>query len=110
MIEVKNMRTYKGIGEYVGRPSPLGNPFPIGPDESRETVIQRYHTWLRSQLEYDTSARKEFERLQQIYRDTGSLILICWCAPLPCHADVIRRMILDREKNRSQGNVTLCPA
>jgi hypothetical protein len=36
---------------YVGRPSPLGNPFALGRDGSREQVIARYRRWLWAQLQ-----------------------------------------------------------
>ena len=29
MVKVENKRTYKGDGVYIGRPSVLGNPFPV---------------------------------------------------------------------------------
>ncbi|MDA8190782.1 MAG: DUF4326 domain-containing protein, partial [Gammaproteobacteria bacterium] len=35
---------------YVGRPSPLGNPFAIGPDGGRAEVIQQYAVWLEERL------------------------------------------------------------
>jgi hypothetical protein len=35
-IKIENQRKYKGSGVYVGRPSPLGNPFEIGRDGTRE--------------------------------------------------------------------------
>lgn len=37
-------------GEYIGRGSPLGNPFVIGKDGSREQVIAKYRVWLNEQI------------------------------------------------------------
>ena len=67
---------------YVGRPSKWGNPFVIGRDGTREEVLVKY--------------RKHVDDL----RHTSDLFiadlvelrgkdLICWCAPLACHADVL---------------------
>jgi Domain of unknown function (DUF4326) len=38
--------------------------------------------------------RHERDRLVQRYRADGQLVLGCWCAPLPCHADVVREAVL----------------
>lgn len=62
---------------YVGRPTKWGNPYHIGRDGSREDVIIKYEYWLRSSgLDINELAGKD---------------LVCWCAPLPCHADVLLR-------------------
>lgn len=50
MIVVKNKTTYAGPGEYVGRPSPLGNPFAIGRDGTRNEVVAAYREWLDNEL------------------------------------------------------------
>ena len=77
---------------YVGRPSPLGNPFKLGRDGSRAEVIASYRSWLWAQLQEPGSAqRQELERLlAQAQAQAGPLELLCWCAPLACHAEVIR--------------------
>lgn len=52
MIQVLSVRGRGGVrpcGEYVGRPSALGNPFLVGRDGTREDVIARYRKWLRAQ-------------------------------------------------------------
>lgn len=61
---------------YIGRPSKWGNPFAIGPDGTREEVIVKYREWL---LEQDGLNVSEL---------TGK-VLGCWCAPKPCHGDVL---------------------
>lgn len=49
---------------YVGRPTPLGNPFQHGRDGSRAEVIARYRHWLWAQLQEPGSAqRQELQRL-----------------------------------------------
>jgi len=75
---------------YVGRPSPLGNPFQRGRHGSRAQVIARYRRWLWRRLQEPGSIqRRELERLLG-RAQAGRLELLCWCAPLPCHAEVIR--------------------
>jgi hypothetical protein len=92
-ITVYNKRSHNGAGVYIGRPSALGNPFAIGRDGSREQVIEKYETWLRDQWVARGAARSELIRLAHQYKETGSLNLVCWCAPLPCHGDVLARAI-----------------
>jgi len=64
---------------YIGRPSKWGNPFVIGKDGDREDVIRKYREWLLSRPELIEQARKELRG-----RD-----LVCFCAPKPCHGDVL---------------------
>ena len=79
---------------YVGRPSLLGNPFQLGRDGSRAQVIATYRRWLWAQLQEPGSAqRQELERLLA-QAQAGPLELLCWCAPLACHAEVIRSALL----------------
>jgi len=64
---------------YIGRPSVFGNPFKIGPDGDRDMVIERYRAWLLSQPDLVSRARREL----------AGKDLVCWCAPLACHGDVL---------------------
>tara|TARA_Y100000296_G_scaffold80431_1_gene105950 strand:- start:435 stop:716 length:282 start_codon:yes stop_codon:yes gene_type:complete len=69
---------------YVGRPSKFGNPYEIGRDGSREEVIQKYEAWL---LTADNGLSID-DLLQLKGKD-----LVCWCAPLACHAEVLLKYI-----------------
>ena len=66
---------------YIGRPSIWGNPFVIGKDGTRTDVIAKYESWLLSQPRLVA----QLDRLRGRH-------LICWCAPLPCHGDVLLRL------------------
>ncbi|WP_428393426.1 DUF4326 domain-containing protein [Lichenicoccus sp.] len=66
---------------YIGRGSRWGNPFRIGPDGDRATVIARHETRLRDQ--------------HQLLRALGELRgrdLVCFCAPAACHGDLLLRL------------------
>ena len=67
---------------YVGRPSYFGNPFVEGRDGDRAQVIAAYEKWLLAQPDMVRVAKSKLRG-----RD-----LVCWCAPLPCHADVLLRI------------------
>jgi hypothetical protein len=74
---------------FVGRPSILGNPYRLGVGESRGATIDRYRRYLWTQLQRDTPQRREIARLAEM--EDG--VLVCFCAPLPCHANVIAAAI-----------------
>lgn len=64
---------------YVGRPTTFGNPYIIGKDGTREEVVAKYRElWL--------GWNGMWPWLMQELRGKD---LVCWCAPLPCHADVL---------------------
>ena len=77
---------------YVGRPaqglrgSPLANPYKIGPHGDRENVIRLYRQWLAGQIK--KRDRAVLDALRQL--DENS-VLLCWCAPKACHAEVVER-------------------
>ena len=64
---------------YVGRPSKWGNPFALGRDGSRDEVISMYRCWVVTQI-----------GLMNSLDELRGKDLICWCAPLACHAEVLR--------------------
>lgn len=93
-------------GEYVGRPSPLGNPFALGAGVSRNEAIDAYADWLKYKIrERDAKVCGELERLRQKAVRDGKLVLACWCTPLRCHAsviaDVLKKAIADGTNFRS---------
>lgn len=92
MITIGNKR--KGdTGIYVGRPSPLGNPFVIGKDGTREEVIAKYREWFYDYAVHTPRVQKELDRLVKLHALSGSLCLLCYCHPLACHADVIKEYL-----------------
>lgn len=73
---------------YVGRPTKWGNPFVIGRDGDRETVIRKYEEWVKKQ-----------PGLIAAIHELRGHDLGCWCSPLACHADVLVRLA-NEEKER----------
>jgi hypothetical protein len=66
---------------YIGRPSIWGNPFVIGRDGDRAEVIRKYEAWLM-----------RHPRLLARVAELRGKVLGCFCAPLPCHGDVLARL------------------
>jgi len=75
---------------YIGRPSKWGNPFVIGPDGDRPTVIKKYEEWLMKQPALMAA-------LPQLRDKT----LGCWCSPQACHGDVLVRLATARAGEQS---------
>jgi ribA/ribD-fused uncharacterized protein len=95
-IQVVN-KHHKMEGEYIGRGSPLGNPFPIGTtvNDSREAVIGRYRIYLADAINRnEPKIIDELNRLGNIAMDTGELRLQCFCYPKQCHGDIIKQVLL----------------
>ena len=93
--------------EYIGRGSPLGNPFSHMSGtkaehqvDSRENAIESYKVWLLNQIqEGNQTVIDEMDRLAMIAIEKGVLNLRCYCAPKPCHGDVIKEFILTAIKD-----------
>jgi Domain of unknown function (DUF4326) len=66
---------------FIGRPSIWGNPFRIGPGFGRRAAIRAYEAWIAEQKDL-------LARLPEL-KDKR---LGCYCAPLPCHGDVLARL------------------
>jgi hypothetical protein len=80
-MKVYNRRTSANNATYIGRPSKWGNPFVIGRDGSREEVIAKYEEYARNRFTIEDLA------------ELAGKDLLCWCAPLPCHGDVLIKLI-----------------
>lgn len=88
--------------EYIGRGSPLGNPYSHKEGTKAEVVvptldeaIASYRAWLVAQIQNGNAVViDELDRLAQIALSTGRLNLRCYCAPKPCHGEVIKEIIL----------------
>lgn len=63
---------------YVGRFTVWGNPFILGLDGTREEVVEKY----RERLLASPALMARLGELR-------GMDLVCWCAPMPCHADVL---------------------
>ena len=67
---------------YIGRPGKWGNPFIIGKDGDRATVILKFEEYLRN-------SPKLLDELSELRGKD----LACWCAPNACHGDVLIKLV-----------------
>lgn len=74
---------------YIGRGSPLGNPFPISQFSNRVDVIELHKQWIVYQLRNDNMLVIDTLRTLKEYND-----LACYCSPCACHGDTIKEIML----------------
>lgn len=75
---------------YIGRgPCPQtgesgrwGNPFRLGPEDSRGATLERYRAWLWREIRAGRIPLADIAALD-------GKTLGCWCAPRPCHGNIL---------------------
>lgn len=91
MPSAKDARKLARLGDpnivYIGRPSKWGNPFAVE-KFGRAGAIERFRKMVATQPKFVAAAKHEL---------TGKT-LACFCAPLPCHGDVLAAIVNDRPK------------
>jgi hypothetical protein len=68
-------------GAYVDRTTVFGNPFVLRSGVRREAILKQYAEWIL------LPPQRRLRR--RMFRELRFKDLICHCAPLPCHADII---------------------
>ena len=105
MINVVNKRRHKATPNdiYIGRGSPLGNPFTHRPlsgtkasfkVDSVIAAIMAYKDYIGKELEENEEIIGVFEEIKRKHRE-GEVNLVCYCKPGPCHGDVVKAIILE---------------
>lgn len=111
MISITVANKHHGaIGEYIGRGSPLGNPFshiPTGTHAkyvvaTRADAIEKYALWLQEQVhKQEPRVIAELNRLAYIALEQP-LTLVCFCKPKACHGDIIKSVLLSAIQEHTQ--------
>lgn len=80
---------------YIGRGSPLGNPYPIGKDGlNRAEVIKLYEGWFASMVQKrEPSFVQALEAIYEDVQQGKDVRLVCFCSPKDCHGRIIKRFI-----------------
>ncbi len=78
---------YIGRGKCprTGEKSIWGNPYKIGEDGNRQEVIDKYEKYL-CELLLQPEYQEEIKKLK-------GKTLGCWCKPLACHGDIIKKYV-----------------
>ena len=86
--KVLNLKHLNGVipdnAIYVGRGrgSKWGNPYKINKRTNRELAISLYQNYIDDKI-----ASNQIDIIELRGKD-----LVCWCAPLPCHADYLLQL------------------
>lgn len=102
LIKVVNRHTFDatlpGVYVYIGRGSALGNPFAIPKHGTRKEVIAKYRDYIDNELSlyaehggYNPIAQ-EIMAIRE-HSKKADVYLVCYCAPLPCHGDLIKDIV-----------------
>lgn len=71
---------------YPKKDSVWANPYKISSTMNREQVIAAYETYIRAKLTASPELQAELKALKG--KNLG-----CWCAPEPCHGDVLKKLL-----------------
>jgi hypothetical protein len=86
---------------YIGRAnkrygleeSKWANPYKIGKDGTRQEVIEKYRAYIKSRPDLLASLS-----------DLEGQPLGCWCAPEPCHGDVLIELLQEQQSTSQSKN------
>jgi hypothetical protein len=93
-MRVRVGRKHEEGAVYIGRPSPLGNPFVMKSERERAHVCDQYEEWFATQVaNKNERVLNELRRLYKLARSRDELVLGCFCAPKRCHGDTIKAFL-----------------
>ncbi len=106
IIEIINLHDCKRDCFYVGRGSSLGNPFShksskyeVFQVSNRDEAIREYDKWIHEQIKYNTPQSRSLNECVQKLLFDKKIVLGCYCVPLPCHSEVLAKIILEMAKD-----------
>jgi hypothetical protein len=117
-IQVVNKKNHQPteFDFYIGRPCALGNPYSHVPSKyakqktsSRQEALDAFEKYIDSiylnlnseeQIE-EVEYRLALQKLKNFFLEKGRVNLVCWCAPQPCHGDIIKKWLIEQVKQGS---------
>ena len=109
-IKIVNIHDFTGDYVYVGRGSPLGNPFfhkaskfEVVKVASRSEAIEEYRIWLVNRLLFDTPQSRAINDCVIKLSSEKKIVLGCFCFPKQCHAEVIAEILKERVEKMNSG-------
>lgn len=105
---------------YIGRPSPLSNPFSHNgvrtvfktlTFKTRDEAIEAYEKYFDEMYGKDEEFTKAFDEIYQHYKNGENIYLQCFCKPKACHGDIIanklqRKLIKEKMEERKKQHET----
>jgi hypothetical protein len=75
----------------IDRTTVYGNPYPVTRTRDREQAISLYGEYARKRVKNDPMFHAAVKKLH-------GRRLFCWCAPLPCHGEVLEALAAELNK------------
>jgi len=97
LLKEKEARMGGGLRRTLHDFSVFGNPEHLTPENGRDYACDKYRDVYFPKLK--EIYPKEIEQLVELGQ-AGNLVLVCFCAPLRCHAETIRSHILEQIRCR----------
>ena len=85
IVFIKNEETEKKM-RWPKSNSPFANPFKIGKDGTIEEILKKYESHIINKLNNSPELVNTLLSLKN--KNLG-----CWCAPKPCHGDILIKLI-----------------
>ena len=106
----------EGCNFYIGRPSPLSNPFTHNgvrtslatlSFKTRDEAIEAYKKYFDKMYGSDEEFTKAFDDIYEHYKNGEDIYLQCFCKPKPCHGDYIaeqlqRKLVKEKLEERKK--------
>lgn len=94
MLTVLNRHHGNPKGQYIGRGTPLGNPFKVEKGRTSRQALEQFRKWALNALTEPAHPFTVAARELKAKHDAGEdLKLICSCKPGACHGDIIVELI-----------------
>jgi len=108
MIIVVNKRYFTGKGIYIGRGSPLGNPYsskpskyPVRRCKTPEESVQKFEQHLRKSIDIrDVAICTVLNEIWKQVKANQKVHLVCFCKDKDgngvCHGDIIKKVVEEK--------------
>lgn len=97
-VEIRNLRDspfFHFENEFrVDRQSIVGNPFYMANESMRNDVCEGYEEYFNKQVTTNPAFRMYLEEILAALREHNKVYLYCWCYPKRCHAETIKKWLL----------------
>ena len=93
-----NYPIYRG-GSVLGNPytdKPLKSTLAVFKAKNREEAIQKYDTYFDTQYGRNREFTAVIDEIYEKYKNGETVYLECYCAPLPCHGQIIVKKLQQR--------------
>ena len=93
-----NYPIYRG-GSVLGNPysdKPLKGTLAVFKAKNREEAIEKYDTYFDTQYGKNKEFTAVIDEIYEKYKNGETIYLECYCAPLPCHGDIIVKKLQQR--------------